>query len=219
MAITKILGGSSGYNVSSHSNWSSNSRSNSHSHFNSLPWEARGFGSFGGLDNSYARTSNSTSNSTSTSNRYVRPTTIGSNGLELIKRSEGKRLTCYLPTPNDKATIGYGNTNSVTKKDIGRKTITEYEAERLLKNDVKGAERVVTRSVNAEINQNQFDALVSFVYNVGAGHFRNSTLLKKLNKNDFDGASDEFLRWNKQAGKVLNGLTKRRKAEKKLFDK
>jgi lysozyme len=71
--------------------------------------------------------------------------------------------------------------------------------------------------VKAPINQNQFDALVSFVYNVGAGNFAKSTLLKKLNKADYQGAGDEFLRWNRGGGKVLNGLIRRRDAERSLF--
>ena len=87
----------------------------------------------------------------------------------------------------------------------------------VLKKDLEKFEKAVNKYVNVEITQSMFDALVSFSFNVGATAFRKSTLLQKLNKGDYDGAADEFLRWNKGGGKVLAGLTKRRKAERQLF--
>jgi lysozyme len=75
----------------------------------------------------------------------------------------------------------------------------------------------VAKNIKVELSQNQIDAIASFVYNVGTGAFNKSTLLKKLNAEDFDSAANEFLRWNKVDGKVVKGLTRRREAEKELF--
>jgi lysozyme len=116
-------------------------------------------------------------------------------------------------------TIGFGSTRYAdgTKVKLSDKAITKDEAMELLMATLGTYEDAIHKNVIAPINQNQFDALVSFVYNVGAGNFAKSTLLKKLNKADYQGASDEFLRWNKAGGKVLNGLTRRRDAERALF--
>jgi lysozyme len=133
--------------------------------------------------------------------------------LSLIKKHEGLRLEAYLPTPNDVWTIGYGHTHTAKK---GQK-ITEAQAEELLRRDIAWAEEAVNESVVVPLTQNQFDALVSFVFNVGVGAFSKSTLLRLLNAKDYEGAANQFLRWNKQKGKVLNGLTKRREEERRLF--
>ena len=133
--------------------------------------------------------------------------------LQTIKDSEGLRLKAYLPTKNDVWTIGYGHTHGVYQG----MTITEQQAEQFLHEDVKWAEDAVNQYVHVSLTQNQFDALVSFVFNVGTGNFSNSTLLRLLNKGDYKGAADQFLRWNKQKGVVLNGLTTRRKNERALF--
>lgn len=133
--------------------------------------------------------------------------------LEVIKDSEGLRLKAYLPTKNDVWTVGYGHTHGVYQGMV----ITEQQAEQFLHEDVKWAEDAVNQYVHVNLTQNQFDALVSFVFNVGTGNFSNSTLLKLLNKGDYKGAADQFLRWNKQKGVVLNGLTTRRKNERALF--
>ena len=133
--------------------------------------------------------------------------------ISLIKKHEGLRLEAYLPTPNDVWTIGYGHTHT-TKQ--GQK-ITEAQAETLLRKDIKWAEEAVNESVVVPLSQNQFDALVSFVFNVGAGAFGSSTLLRLLNSKDYEGAANQFLRWNKQKGVALKGLTKRREEERKLF--
>jgi lysozyme len=133
--------------------------------------------------------------------------------ISLIKKHEGLRLEAYLPTPNDVWTIGYGHTHT-TKQ--GQK-ITEAQAEALLRKDITWAEEAVNKSVVVPLSQNQFDALVSFVFNVGAGAFGSSTLLRLLNSKDYEGAANQFLRWNKQKGVALKGLTKRREEERKLF--
>ena len=133
--------------------------------------------------------------------------------IDLVKKHEGLRLEAYLPTPNDVWTIGYGHTHT-TKQ--GQK-ITEAQAEALLRRDITWAEKAVNKSVVVPLTQNQFDALVSFVFNVGEGAFATSTLLRLLNSGDYEGAANQFLRWNRQKGRVLNGLTKRREEERALF--
>jgi len=133
--------------------------------------------------------------------------------ISLIKKHEGLRLEAYLPTPNDVWTIGYGHTHT-TKQ--GQK-ITEAQADALLRKDITWAEKAVNNLVVVPLTQNQFDALVSFVFNVGEGAFGTSTLLRLLNSKDYEGAANQFLRWNKQKGKILNGLTKRREEERNLF--
>jgi GH24 family phage-related lysozyme (muramidase) len=145
--------------------------------------------------------------------KEVPVTGIGKEGLELIKKWEGLRLTAYLPTPNDVWTIGYGHTKTA-KRGM---TITEKQAEDLLKGDLAWVEEALARNVKVPLKQNQYDALASFVYNLGEGNFRSSTLLKLLNAGDYDGAADQLLRWNKQKGKVLRGLTNRRMEERALF--
>lgn len=137
---------------------------------------------------------------------------MSTRGINLIKKYEGCRLTAY-KCPAGVYTIGYGHTNGVKK---GQK-ITQKQAEDFLREDVKTFEKGVLRAVSAPLTQNQFDALVSFCYNCGLSAFKTSTMLKKLNARDYAGAADEFPRWNKSNGKVLNGLVKRRAAERKLF--
>ena len=134
-------------------------------------------------------------------------------GIDLIKKYEGCRLTAY-KCPAGVYTIGYGHTEGVKK---GQK-ITQKQAESFLKEDLRKFENGLLRSVTAPLNQNQFDALVSFCYNCGLSAFRNSTLRKKLNAKDYAGASKEFARWNKANGRILAGLKKRREAERKLFN-
>lgn len=134
------------------------------------------------------------------------------NGINLIKQFEGCKLTAY-KCPAGVWTIGYGHTKGVKK---GQK-ITKEQAVNFLQDDLKTFENGVKKAVKIDLNQNQFDSLVSFTYNVGLGAFRTSTLLKKLNNKDYTGAAAEFQRWNKANGKVLNGLIRRRTAEAKLF--
>lgn len=146
-------------------------------------------------------------------------TKIGQKGLDLIKSFEGLYLKPYL-CPANVPTIGYGNTfyengNKVTLKDP---IITEARAIELLMSELGMYEQKVDSYCIDTINQNQFDALVSFCYNVGPGNLKSSTLLKKVNVNPNDPTiRTEFLKWNKGGGKVLAGLTRRRTAEANLY--
>ncbi|ECH8732856.1 lysozyme [Salmonella enterica subsp. enterica] len=141
-------------------------------------------------------------------------------GIRLIKQFEGCSLTAY-PDPGtggDPWSIGYGWTHPVDGKPVKRgMTIDQVTADRLLKTGLVGYENDVLKFVRVKLTQGQFDALVSFVYNVGSRALSTSTLLKKLNAGDIKGAADEFLRWNKAGGKVMLGLTNRRKAERDVF--
>ncbi|MDF7681205.1 lysozyme [Enterobacteriaceae bacterium ESL0689] len=146
---------------------------------------------------------------------------ISENGIELIKRFEGCSLSAYPDPGTGHApwTIGYGWTQSVDGKPIKPGLRIDQEtAERLLRCGVVQFEQAVNKLVRVRLNQNQFDALVSFTYNVGQRSFSSSTLLKRLNQGDYAGAAREFARWNKSGGRVLAGLTKRREAERKLFE-
>lgn len=138
-------------------------------------------------------------------------------GIALIKQFEGCKLTAYQDSVGV-WTIGYGWTQPVDGKPIrAGMTIKQETAERLLKTGLVSYESDVCRLVKVGLTQGQFDALVSFTYNLGARSLSTSTLLRKLNAGDYAGAADEFLRWNKAGGKVLNGLTRRREAERALF--
>jgi lysozyme len=138
---------------------------------------------------------------------------------DFIKESEGLRLKAYLPTPNDRWTIGYGHTKGVTPNMV----ITKAQAEEFLSEDLEWVEDAIKRRVLVPLNQNQYDALASWIYNLGEGNLRISNLLRLLNNGDYEGAADEFLKWNKQRNKktgqleVLSGLTKRREKERELF--
>lgn len=132
---------------------------------------------------------------------------------EIIKYYEGLRLEAYL-CPAGVWTIGYGHTGSDVWPGL---VITKEWAEWLLDEDLKKFEAYVSGYVKVDLTQDQFDALVSFTYNVGAEAFKNSTMLKKLNAGDYEGAAKEFPRWNKSKGKVLPGLVKRAEAQRKLF--
>ena len=142
---------------------------------------------------------------------------ISKNGLALLKRFEGCELTAY----QDAAgvwTIGYGWTQPVNGVPPEKgMTITQEAVDSLLSSGVMQYERGVTSLLKVTVNQNQFDALVDFAYNLGVNALAGSTLLKKLNARDFAGAADEFPKWNKAGGRVLNGLVKRRAAERSLF--
>ena len=138
-------------------------------------------------------------------------------GIELIKEFEGCRLTAY-KCPAGVWTIGYGHTGTVDGKAVASgMTITAKKATELLKQDLAKFEAAVNSYVTAPITQNMFDSLVSFAYNCGSGALKGSTLLKKLNAKDYEGAAAEFPRWNKAGGKVLAGLVRRRERERQLF--
>ena len=141
-------------------------------------------------------------------------------GLALIKAHEGLRLEAYPDAGYgwDRATIGYGHTSQAGPPIVTRgMKITAVQAEQILRDDLRKFEGYVTSAVHVPLNQHQFDALVSFTFNLGPGNLKSSTLLRKLNYGDYAGAADEFGRWNKSNGKVLAGLTKRRAAERALF--
>lgn len=138
-------------------------------------------------------------------------------GRKFIERFEG----LYLHTYDDGvgvATIGYGHTTSAGgPKVTWGQTITKEEVDKLLADDLGRVEKDVERLVKVPLNQNQFDALVSFHFNTGG--LGRSTLLKKLNKGDYDSVPSELMKWNKGGGKVMAGLTTRRTEEGKLFTK
>ena len=146
---------------------------------------------------------------------------VSKKGLELIKKFESFKSKPYL-CPAGVPTIGYGSTyypdgKKVTLQD---KEITEQKACEILEYIAnKDFGNNINKVVKTPLNQNQFDALVSFSYNVGNGNFNSSTLLKWLNQGFYNEASIQLLRWDKAKGLPLAGLTKRRKAEKELFDR
>jgi len=137
-------------------------------------------------------------------------------GLDLVKSFEGLFLKAYV-CPAGVLTIGYGHTGLQHKDGTvypGR-VITKEKAEELLRYDLNQFERRVETFVKVPLTGDQFSALVSFDFNTGALH--KSTLLKKLNAKDYKGAADEFLKWTRGGGRILNGLVRRRKAERALF--
>lgn len=136
-------------------------------------------------------------------------------GREAIAAHEGCVLKAY-PDPGtggEPWTIGVGHTGGVKPGDC----ITHEEAMALLAEDLKTAEAAVNGAVKVPISQGAFDSLVSFTFNVGAGAFKRSTLVRLLNFGDYTGAANEFLRWNRAGGRVMAGLTKRRKEEREMF--
>ena len=135
-------------------------------------------------------------------------------GINLIKTFEGCELTAYYDSVGV-ITVGIGHTGSDVFEGL---VITNDEAEKLFKQDIKTFEQVVVSSVKVKLTQNQFDALVSFAYNCGAAALQESTLLKKLNQADYAGAADQFLRWDSDGnGGHIAGLTRRRQDERTLF--
>ena len=141
--------------------------------------------------------------------------TISERGLDLIKEFETCKLDAYMPTPDDVPTIGWGHTGADVQMGL---RWSQEQADAALALDIKRFEKCVNDAVSVALTQYEFDACVSLAFNIGTGAFRNSTLVKKLNAGDYDGAAAEFQRWNKQAGKELAGLTRRRGAERDLFE-
>lgn len=142
----------------------------------------------------------------------------GVDGINIIKFYEGFRPNPYL-CPSKVPTIGYGTTMINNKKiDMKMPPITESYAHELLVGDVREFEDVIKKYVKVPLSQSQFDALVSFVYNIGSGNFKSSTLLRLLNLGKYEQVRTQLMRWNKSNGKVLSGLTKRRHAEANLFE-
>jgi lysozyme len=144
---------------------------------------------------------------------------ISQKGLEILKKFEGLSLTPY-KCAGGIWTIGYGNTyypNGVKVKETDL-SITKEKANEMLEMLLGTYEKAVDSFCRDDINQNQFDALVLLAYNIGVGNLQRSTLIKKVNLNPNDlSIKTEFLKWNRSAGKVLVGLTKRREAEANLY--
>ena len=140
---------------------------------------------------------------------------VSAAGRALIKAHEGLRLKAY-PDPasgGDPWTIGYGHTKGVKPGDV----ITEAQADAFLAEDLAWVEAAINRLVSSPISQQQFDALASLIFNIGAGAFERSTLLRELNRHDHAAAAAQFSRWIRAAGKVMPGLVKRRAEEAAMF--
>ena len=140
---------------------------------------------------------------------------LGTQGAALIKSYEKCRLVAYLPTPADVPTIGWGHTRAVALGD----TCTQEQAEAWFLEDVAWAESCVQKCVTVPLTEYEADACISLAFNIGCRAFQTSTLVRLLNDSDYDGAKEQFARWDKQKGQVLAGLTRRRAEEAKLFDK
>jgi len=139
---------------------------------------------------------------------------ITQNGLDLIKRFEGFSRTLYF-CPAGYPTIGYGH---VAKDDEDFSAgIDEAQAEELLRHDAQIAERTVLRLINVPLTDGQFDALVSFTYNLGGGALQRSTLRRKINREEHAEVPEQFMRWVWAGGRKLKGLVRRRAAESCLY--
>lgn len=138
---------------------------------------------------------------------------ISEQGLELIRHFEGCELTAYRCAAGV-WTIGYGH----TKTAVRDMTITQEEADALLLEEMTEYENYVNKNVTVPLEQYQFDALVSWTFNLGGGNLQASTMLKVLNREEYEGVPAQMARWNKAGGKVLEGLIRRREAEGLLFE-
>ena len=138
---------------------------------------------------------------------------ISERGINFIQHFEGFYSKPYY-CPAGVLTIGFG---TVIKKGMYVDGITKEQATELMMNELNKNERSINRLIKVELNQNQFDALCSFVYNLGAGSLQASTLRKKLNSGEYLDAANEFLKWVYGGGKKLKGLVRRRLAEREMF--
>jgi lysozyme len=144
-------------------------------------------------------------------------------GVNLVQHYEsclqphGKGKYKSYKDPVGVLTIGWGHTNHHPPKITADTVWTREECDDVFRRDMEIFEKTVRRMVKVELNQEQFDALVSFTFNLGEGNLGKSTLLKKLNAGDYAGAGQEFHKWNKAGGKELRGLTRRRKSESNVF--
>jgi lysozyme len=139
---------------------------------------------------------------------------ISEDGLALVKRFEGLQLRAY-KCPADVWTIGYGHTAGATQGLV----IDDAEAHRLLRKDLANAEAAIDDMIRVALTDDQFAALVSWTFNVGAGAARASTLRRKLNAGDYDAVPTELAKWRKGGGKILNGLVRRRAAEAEIWSR
>lgn len=133
-------------------------------------------------------------------------------GISFIKQHEGVRYHAY-DDGTGVWTIGVGHVKGVMPGD----KIDDAKVDQFLREDLESAEYAVNRLVKVDLTQNQYDALVSFTFNVGSGNLASSTLLKMLNKGNYQAAADQFPKWTLAKGKVLRGLVTRRAAERLLF--
>lgn len=140
---------------------------------------------------------------------------ISENGISLITKFEGFSAKPYI-CPANYLTIGYGHVILDDDLYMGA-VLTKADALELLKKDCVRFEKAVLRLISVPLSQSQFDALVSFAFNLGAGALQRSALRMKLNRGEYFDASLEFLKWVRGGGKVLSGLVRRRKAERELF--
>tara|TARA_R110002126_G_scaffold263033_1_gene406040 strand:- start:762 stop:1205 length:444 start_codon:yes stop_codon:yes gene_type:complete len=138
---------------------------------------------------------------------------ISLEGLGLIKKFEGCELKAYKCAAGV-LTIGYGSTKGVKEGD----TLTQEEADNLLLHEMDEYEGYIKDNVTVDLNQSQFDALVSWVFNLGPSNLSSSTLLTRINNKDWDDVPNQIKRWNKAGGRVLDGLIRRREAEALLFE-
>lgn len=137
-------------------------------------------------------------------------------GIKKIREHEGIRLKAYPDPATGGApwTVGVGHTGPEVYPGM---VISADEVDDMLRRDLEKFERGIERLVTVPLTQNQFDALVSLTFNIGLGNFGGSTLLRKLNARDYNGAADQILRWDKAAGRKMAGLTRRREAERNQF--
>ena len=138
---------------------------------------------------------------------------ISQEGISLIKKFEGCELEAYQCAAGV-WTIGYGSTKDVKEGD----TLTQKEADNLLLHEMQEYEGYIKELIKVPLKQNQFDALVSWVFNLGPANLKASTMLKFLNAGDYHLISSQIKRWNKASGKVLEGLIRRREAEALMFE-
>jgi lysozyme len=138
---------------------------------------------------------------------------ISQEGIALIKVFEGCKLESYLCAAGV-WTIGYGHTKMVEEGQ----EITQEEADNILLNDLEIYEEAVLKAVEVPLHQHQFDALVSWTFNLGGANLNASTMLKVINKGEYEDVPAQIKRWNKAGGKVLQGLIRRREAEALLFE-
>lgn len=139
------------------------------------------------------------------------------NGINALKEHEGFRSNAYKET-GGVWTIGYGTIKVEGRPVEPGMVCTIEQATQWMYSDLAWAQTAVNKLVRAPLAQHQFDALVSFVYNIGEAAFARSTMLRKLNAQDFIGAAKEFDRWNKDNGKTIAGLTARRAVERSMFE-
>jgi lysozyme len=143
---------------------------------------------------------------------------LSERGLQLLRAHEGLRLAAYKPVPTDPWTIGFGSTRYADGRPVQEgDEVTPGQAEELLRVTVRAYEDAVNAAVTVPLTQSQFDALVSWTYNVGTAAMRGSTLIRALNAGDYQKAANELLRWNMAGGVVLEGLRRRREQERALF--